>query len=433
MLQGKELSPEKRGGTKSWILYDWANSSFALMVQTAIFPIFFKSDYLAGGLGEAESTYWLGISASIASLLVAVSAPFLGAIGDLGGLRKKMLGGFLIAALLSTAGIYLLGQGQWKWASVLYIVGVAGFGCSNIFYDALLPSVSHARNRHRVSAQGFAAGYFGGTLPLLLAMALIEGYETFGFESKLLPTRLSFFIVALWWGLFSIPLFLNVPEGKSAARKKFIAALRQTPKEVWQVVKKALQYRPVWIFLLAYWFYIDGVNTIIKMASALGADLGFGTGDLILAILLVQLVGVPFALAGGWMGQRFGARLIIICGVLIYVLVTFYASFMTAEPVTLAGVSISPLYLMAIGIGMAQGTVQSLSRSLFASIIPEEEAAAFFGLYNIVGKSAAVLGPLLVGVVTKLTGTTQSGILSIVILFAIGLGLLAFMPKTENS
>jgi len=412
-----------------WILYDWANSAFALLILVAIYPYFFKT-YHAAGLAPEDSTLWYGLGASGASLFIALIAPLLGSIADLSGFRLRWLFGFAALGVLSTASLFFVGQGQWMIASALYVTGVIGFSGANLFYDALLVTVSGPRNRHLISSLGFSLGYLGSVLLLIFcAFGLIANHAAFGIAEKTTAVRLSFLLTAVWWAVFSLPLLLWTHEPVPADRVRPRAAIRHGIAQLIATARRIAGMRSVLLFLIGYFFYIDGVNTIIKMAAPLAADLAIPEADLQIAVIAVQIVGVPCAVAFGALAQRFGARNLLIAGATAYLGVTFYAGTMTSEPLRIAGLALSPIIVLALLIGAVQGGIQSLSRSYFAGLIPEHESAAFFGFYNVVGKSAAVLGPVLVGVVAKWTGSAQGGILALSVFFIIGLVILARLPR----
>lgn len=415
-------------GARSWILYDVGNSAFTLVVMTAVFPLFF-GNFWAKDLPAAQSTFWFGLAASFSGLIVALFSPFLGTLADLGGLRKRMLGIFALSGSVATFLLAFIPAGAWSLAIIAYAVGVICFSSANLFYDSLLCAVSSPENRHRVSAAGFSAGYLGSTLLLLACLLLIFRPALIGLSDGTEATRLAFILTALWWALLTVPLLRHTPEGAHRADcpglrhslRKTLPALRQTILQAWQI-------RPLVWFLTAYFFYIDGVNTIIRLAAKLASDIGVSQMDLMGAIILVQVVGVLFALLFGWLGQRLGARPLIAAGITLYLGVTLLASRLEADPWIIGPLSIPPVYVLGFGIGMAQGGVQSLSRSLFANLVPPDKAAAFFGLFNIVGKTSTILGPALVGTVAVLTGSSQSGFLALSLIFLTGLVLLFMAP-----
>ncbi|MGB5438701.1 MAG: MFS transporter [Gammaproteobacteria bacterium] len=403
-----------------WAMYDWANSAFATTVMAGFFPIFFK-DYWNAGLNPVDSTFRLGIANSLASLLIVLMAPLLGAVADRLAWRKAMLLAFALLGSLMTAGLYMVGQGDWQLAMFLYVFAVIGFSGSNIFYDSLLPFVSRGADMDRTSALGFSLGYLGGGVLLALNVGMTLRPQWFGLESSASAVRFSFLIVAAWWLVFSMPLFAFVKEPDGGRPGWSGQALLAGFRRVWKTLHELRQLRNVWLFLVAYWLYIDGVDTIVRMAVDYGLSLGFNRNNLILALLLTQFTGFPSALLFGRLGSRFGARAGILLGLFIYVLVTIWASRMTTA---------AEFYFLAVMIGLAQGGVQALSRSLYARMIPAGRSAEFFGFYNMLGKFAAIIGPIMMGWVGALSGNPRTGILSLLVLFLAGAFMLLMVKET---
>jgi UMF1 family MFS transporter len=403
-----------------WAMYDWANSAFATVVMAGFFPVFFK-DYWNAGLDPVDSTLRLGVANSLASLLIVLLAPLLGAVADRLARRKAMLLAFALLGSLMTAGLYLAGQGEWQLAMFLYVFAMIGFSGSNIFYDSLLPFVSHDKDMDRTSALGFSLGYLGGGLLLSLNVGMVWHPEWFGLADPASAVRGSFLIVAAWWLLFSIPLFLFVEEPGGDGSALSVQVLLAGFQRIWRTLHEVRQLQNIWLFLVAYWLYIDGVDTIVRMAVDYGLSLGFNQNDLILALLLTQFTGFPSALLFGRLGSRFGAKAGIFAGLLIYVLVTVWASVMTTA---------AEFYYLAVLIGLAQGGVQALSRSLYARMIPAGRSAEFFGFYNMMGKFAAIIGPVLMGWIGVLSGNPRTGILSLLVLFTAGAVLLVKVKES---
>jgi UMF1 family MFS transporter len=402
-------------------MYDWANSAFATTVMAAFFPIFFNV-YWSKGLEGTESTYYLAVGNAIASLVIVILAPVLGAIADTGRIRKRMLASFACLGLLATGALYLVAEGKWPFAILLYAIAVTGFSGANIFYDALLVIISKVDIRHRVSALGFALGYLGGGLLFLVNVLMYQYPQAFGLADGTEAVRWSFVTVAVWWAIFSLPILLWVDEpAPTSGRRRF--DVRRGFYSLAQTAKNLKQYRSAWLFLLAYWLYIDGVDTIVRMSVDYGLKIGLGQDSLIIAILMVQFIGFPAAIAFGRLGERYGARGGIWIAIWAYVGVTIFAYFMD---------SAAEMYVLAGAIGLVQGGIQALSRSLFSQLIPPEKNAEFFGFYNVVGKAAAVLGPLLVGLVTLITGNHRVGILSILVLFFAGMIVFWRVNITES-
>jgi UMF1 family MFS transporter len=404
-------------------MYDWANSAFATTVMAGFFPVFFKH-YWNVDVPVTESTFRLGLANSMASLLIVLTAPLLGAIGDYLGRRKRMLMGFAFLGLLMTGGLYLVGEGEWQLAATVYVLAVFGFSGSNIFYDSLLPFVSSRDDLDRTSALGFSLGYLGGGLLLGLNVLMTLKPQWFGLADAALAVRLSFVIVALWWLVFSLPLMVLVPEPENLPHGVTPRVLGIGFRRIGGTLRKIRRLRPVWLFLVAYWLYIDGVGTIVRMAVDYGLSLGFEQKSLILALLITQFTGFPASLLFGWIGSRFGPRAGIFLALLIYTVVTLYGAMMD---------SVEDFYLLAFAIGLAQGGIQALSRSLYARMIPSGHTAEFFGFYNMLGKFAAILGPLMIGLVGAMTGSPRAGILSLLVLFVAGAILLTRVnPDTAD-
>ncbi|OUS28753.1 MFS transporter [Thalassotalea sp. 42_200_T64] len=393
----------------SWAFYDWANSAFATVVMAGFFPIFFKQ-YWSAEVPAIESTYHLGIINSTASLIVVLISPILGAIADQMGRRKGFLLVFACLGVVMTGALYWVEQGQWLLASLLYIAGVIGFSGGNLFYDALLSVVSPLRSIDRVSALGFGLGYLGGGLLFAVNVWMTLQPEFFGLNDASEAVRVAFLCTALWWLLFSLPLLLFVDE-PAANKIGAIVAIKNSGKQLQHTLSQIRSLRHTFLFLLAYWLYIDGVDTIIRMAVDYGLSIGLASTDLITALLITQFVGFPAAIAFGHLGERIGSKRGILLAIAVYICVTLFSSFIQAA---------WQFYLLAVIIGLVQGGVQSLSRSLYVRLIPAGQHAEFFGFYNMLGKFAAVLGPVLVGWITLLSGSNRIGILSIVILFLAG-------------
>ncbi len=406
-------SPPSQGkAIFSWALYDWGNSAFATTVMAGFFPLFFKQ-YWCAGVDAATSTLRLGVTNSVASLAVAVLAPFLGAMADAGRNRKRWLAACTAIGALSTAGFTLAGPGEWTLAAPLFVAGSFGFMAGVVFYDSLLVFVAPPDKRERASALGYSLGYLGGGLLFAVNAYMATSPETFGLESKSDAVLVSFLTVAAWWGLWSIPLFVVVkePEPAGAATPAAGKLLLGSIREVASTFRKVRGHKNLFTFLLAYWLYIDGVDTVIRMAVDYGLSIGLGSADLIQALLVTQFVGFPAAIVFGRVGEKLGPKRGILLGIAIYFGVTTYAAFLKDA----AG-----FYTLAVVIGLVQGGVQALSRSLYASLVPPEHASEFFGFYNMLGKFAAILGPLLIGLSNAVTNQPRWSILTLLPLFAAG-------------
>ncbi len=398
----------------SWAFYDWANSAFATVVMAGFFPVFFKK-FWAANLAATDSTFWLGLVNSAASLLIVVSAPMLGAIADQAGAKKRFLIVFTSMGVLSSGSLFLLAQGQWGLALSVYLLGVLGFSGSNIFYDALLVDVAAPGSYERVSALGYALGYLGGGLLFAINVVMTLFPSWFGLADSAHAVRVSFLSVAFWWALFAVPIALWVAESKGLAPGGWNAAVRGGVRQLVDTLGHIRRLRVTFLFLVAYWFYIDGVDTIVRMAVDFGLSIGFEANSLMVALLITQFVGFPSALVFGRLGERWGVKRSILLAIGIYMLVIVGASRMDR---------VEEFYLLAVAIGLVQGGIQALSRALFASLIPSGQTAEFFGFFNMIGKFAAVLGPMLVGLTAALTGDSRLSLIPILLLFLIGAALL---------
>jgi UMF1 family MFS transporter len=434
------MKPKLHKSVWGWALYDWANSAFATTVMAGFFPIFFKK-YWSHGANVNESTAMLGLGNSIASLVLALTAPLLGAMADRASAKKKLLIFFSYAGVLMTACLYLVGKGQWGVAIFFYVMGIIGFSGANIFYDALLPSVSSEKNVDFISGMGFSLGYLGGGLLFGLNVLMTLFPAIFGLPDGSAAVRFSFLTVALWWGGFSVFTILWLPEDRSSILPK-TDAVRSGLRQFMTTLTNLRKTKAAFLFLMAYWFYIDGVDTIIRMAVDYGLSIGFSSNDLIVALLLVQFIGFPATLVFGWLGQKWGVRKSIFLAIGIYMAITLWGTMMTRT---------IEFYLLAVFIGLVQGGIQALSRSYYSRLIPPGQSGEFFGFYNMLGKFAAIIGPVLIGLVSlaarnilmpvsptpeQLTGVahlaSRWGIGSVLLLFIIG-GALFYFVDEDNA
>ena len=413
---------------RAWAMYDWAASSVQTTIMVAVFPIYFVK--VAGaGIAESGATQRLATINSIALLIIALVSPLLGAISDYRAAKKRFTAIFMGLGVVACCGLFLVGRGDLDLASWLFIAIMAGVAGSYVFYEALLPHIAAPGEIDRVSAAGYAVGYLGGGVLLAFNLAWIQMPALFGLPSgeglteseATLPARLAFLSVAVWWALFSIPLFRKVREppvriepderpGQSPVRVAFVR-LGETFREL-------RSYRQAFLMLLAFLIYNDGIQTIIKMATAYGTEIGIGQSALIGAILLVQFVGIPCTFLFGTVAGRIGAKRALFLGLLAYTVISILGYYMTTA---------AHFYVLAGLVGVVQGGTQALSRSLFASMIPQHKSGEFFGFFSIFEKFAGIFGPLIFAGTIAVTGSSRNAILSVIGFFAVGAALLALV------
>ena len=408
---------------KSWIMYDWANSAYSVVITTAIFPIYFKSVATEQGVEAVNSTAYLAYTVSIATLILAILGPILGAVANYEGMKKKLFFTFFTIGFVSTFSLALVPSDNWLLLLILYIFTAVGFHGANIFYDSFLVDVTTYERMDYVSAKGFGLGYIGSTIPFLLSIIIIISAQMEWISlSTSAASRLAFVITALWWATFTIPMLRHVTQQSGLPKPpRVVKASFQT---TWSTLKQIPQYRHVFIFLIAYFFYIDGVGTIIAMSTAYGTDLNISATTLLIVLFVTQLVAAPFAILYERRAKKHGPKRMLYVGISVYILVCIYAFFLKTA---------LDFWILAMLVATSQGGIQSLSRSYFAQIIPKEKASEFFGFYNIFGKFASIMGPLLVAMTAQLTGSTAYGVFSLVVLFIIGGILLRFVPNVSNA
>lgn len=413
---------------RAWAMYDWAISAVQTTIITAVFPIYFVK--VAGkGLAESGATQRLATINTIALLLMAVASPILGAISDYGAMKKRLLAIFMAVGLAAVAGMFCVHTGDLGLASALFILATVGATGSFVFYEALLPHIAESDEIDRVSTAGYALGYLGGGVLLAFNLAWIQKPEWFGLphgpglsESEAtLPVRLAFLSVAAWWVLFSIPLFRRVaepPRTLEADERRSEGRIRAAFTRLGETFHELRGYRQAFLLLLAFLIYNDGIQTIIKMATAYGTEIGIGQSALIGAILLVQFVGIPCSFLFGMLADRVGAKRSIFIGLLVYTGISVLGYFMKTG---------AHFYALAILVGTVQGGTQALSRSLFASMIPQHKSGEFFGFWSVFEKFAGIFGPLIFAGTIAVTGSSRNAILSVIAFFAIGAAILALV------
>ncbi len=409
---------------RAWALYDWANSVFMTII-ILVFPIYF-ADVAASGLSKVQATYYFARATTVSMLIVAVLSPFLGAAADTGAMKKKMLGAFLGLGVATTGGLYFVGQGDWVLGLLLFVFGNIGVTSSIVFYESLLPHIAGRDEVDRVSSAGYAIGYVGGGLMMAVALVAIVWPGTFGLKDAQSATRLSFLAAAVWWAAFSIPLFRHVPEppvpphlrrkpGESLAWLA-ISRLGQT---LWEVMR----FKQTLLFLIAFFIYNDGIGTIIRMASIYGREIGIEATHLMLALLLVQFVGIPFSFLFGMLAGKIGAKNAIFVSLATYLLISVLGWSMKTT---------FDFFLLAILVGTVQGGSQALSRSLFTTMVPKHKSSEFFAFFSVFEKFAGILGPAVFALVNSATGSSRGAILALIVFFVVGGALLAKVDVKEG-
>jgi MFS transporter, UMF1 family len=406
----------------SWAMYDWANSAFATTVMAGFFPVFLQK-FWSTGVDPTQTTSRLGYANAIAGAVIAVLAPILGAIADRGGRRKQFMFLWTLLGVGATAALYFVSKGLWFPALACFVLGTIGFNGGIVFNDSLLLDVAKPDELDRVSSFGYSLGYLGGGVLFLVNVIMVSKPAWFGLADAGQAVQVSFLTVAVWWLVFTIPVMRGVREQQRGPSLNLFAAIATGFRELGSTIAHVRRYRTIVLFLVAYWFYIDGVNTIIKMAVNYGTSLGLDTNKLLAALLMTQFVGFPAALFFGWLGDRIGPKRAILIGLVVYAGITVYAYFLDSE---------AEFFVLAFVVGLVQGGVQSLSRSLFGRLVPAGKNAEFFGFFNMMGKFATVLGPLLIAIVASFTHNERASIISLVLLFVVGGGLLLRVPAGER-
>lgn len=407
---------------KSWALYDWANSAYSILITTAIFPLYFKAAAKEAGLAASTSTAYWGYANSFATLLISLCAPILGSIADFKGLKKRLFTFFFALGIVFTLLLAVVPSNQWLVLLICYMVTVIGFGGTNIFYDAFLVDVTTEERMNQISSRGYAMGYIGSTIPFIISIALIIlSQQNILPLSVTVASQAAFAITALWWGLFTIPMLKNV---KQVYYKEPVSnPISNGFKQLFETFRKIKLYRPLFLFLIAYFFYIDGVNTIITMSTAYGSDLGITSTNLLIILFATQVVAAPFAILYGKLADKFKGKTMLLVGIFVYIVICTYAYFLKTTV---------DFWILAMLVASSQGGIQALSRSYFAKLVPKENANEFFGFYSIFYKFAAILGPFLVGFTAQITGNTNSGVFSLILLFIIGGIILLRVPETTT-
>ncbi|MCS6927281.1 MAG: MFS transporter [Candidatus Binatia bacterium] len=410
----------ERPEVRAWVMYDWANSAFVTTVVAAVFPVYF-STVAAASLPAAVATAYFATATTIALSTIALLAPFLGALADAAGVRKRLLAVFVAIGVLATAGLFWVQRGEWQLAAALFVVANIGASGSFIFYDGLLPHVARDDEMDRISAAGYALGYLGGGVLLAFNLAWIQYPSVFGLPDAAAAARLAFLSVAVWWFGFSLPLFYRVvepPRWVDARERSRVSLVRLAVTRLGETLRALRVYKHAFLLLLAFLVYNDGIGTIIRMAAVYGTEIGLPSRALISAILLVQFIGIPCSLLFGALAERIGTKNGILLALVVYTVVSIVGYFMTQA---------WQFYLLAVLIGMVQGGSQALSRSLFARLIPRYRSSEFFAFFAICEKVAGIFGPALFAGISMATGSSRTAILAVILFFVVGGGLLVLV------
>ena len=418
---------------RAWAMYDWGISAYETTIVTAVFPTYFGL-FVAADLAGSTASAYQAFANSLTIAIVAVISPILGAMADYAAVKKKLLAVFLAGGLLSTGAMFLVGSGQWVLALVLFVLAGIGAQGSRVFYESLLPHIAEDDEMDRVSTAGYALGYLGGGLLLALNLGWIMRPDIFGLPSgenlsdaqQTLPWRLALLSVAVWWLLFSIPLFRRIPEPAAALEPSEVPGMNPAKVAVSRLVgtfRELRSYRQAGLMLLAFIVYNDGISTMQRMAAIYGAEIGIDRTALIGAILVVQFVGIPATFAYGMLAGVLGAKRSIFAGLVVFVGISALGYFMQTA---------AHFYTLAVLVGLVQGGVQGISRSLFASMIPKHKSGEFFGFYSVFSRFAAVFGPMLFGAIALSTGNSRNAIGFLVAFFVVGGIILAFVDVDEG-
>ncbi|MBT2569872.1 MFS transporter [Planococcus sp. ISL-110] len=411
----KKFSKEE----KSWALYDWGNSAYSIIITTAVFPIYYKASATEAGVSLSDSTAYLGYTIAIFTFILAMIGPILGTIADYEGMKKKFFTAFFLLGTISTALLAFVPSDNWLLMLICYVFAALGATGANLFYDAFIVDVTTEKRMNSVSAFGYGLGYIGSTIPFLISIAIILLAQNEVLPiSTITASRIAFLITAVWWACFSIPMFRHVKQRYYIEREP--NPVHQSFKRLGKTIREIRQYRALFLFLIAYFFYIDGVGTIISLSTAYGTDLGLSATNLLIVLFVTQVVAAPFAILYGRLANRFTGKKMLYVGICVYIVVCIYAFFLE---------TITDFWILAMLVATSQGGIQALSRSYFGKLVPKENSNEFFGFYNVFGKFAAITGPLLVAVTSQVTGNSSMGVFSLVILFVIGLIVLSRVPE----
>lgn len=412
---------QRKRAINAWVMYDWANSAFATTIMAAVLPVYYAQVAGATLGGNLATVYW-AYTSSISLLVAAVLSPILGAVADFRGMKKRFLAAFMAIGVVGTALLYFVKTGDWFMASAFFVLGELGFAGSLVFYDSLLPHIAGPEEIDQVSSRGYALGYLGGgiLLAINLAMIMLAPEALTG-----LMTRLTFLTVALWWFVFSIPVlrWVSEPKNRVLAGESGVNPVLVSFRRLGRTFRDIRRYRDLFIFLVAFWFYNDGIGTIIKMATIYGAEIGIGQTTLIGTLLMVQFVGIPFAFLFGWLAKKIGTKPSIYLSLLVYTGISIMGYFLSQE---------WQFWALGVAVATVQGGSQALSRGLFGRLVPKSKSAEFFGFFSVSEKFAGIVGPFIFGVVGQVMGNSRLAIISLIIFFVVGAALLSKVNVEEG-
>jgi len=407
-----------RRDLRAWAMYDWANSAFWTTIVAAIFPIYFQK-VAAAGLAPAVATSRFAWGTTWSILVMAIVAPLLGSVADRAPIKKKLLGLFVGIGATATAAMFFIGRGEWMFALALFMIGNVAVAASIVFYESMLPHIAAPAELDRVSTAGYAMGYVGGGVLLAINIVMMAQPAWFGLPDKETAVRASLASVAVWWVVFSIPLFRRVPEPPvSLAPREQGGGFGGAVRGLFHTLAELRRYRNAFLLLLAFLLYNDGVQTIIRMATIYGSEIGLDDNAMIGALLVTQFIGIPFAFLFGMLADRIGAKAAIFIGLAVYAVISVLGYYMRTS---------TEFFALAVMVGMVQGGTQALSRSLFASMIPKEKSSEFFAFFGVFERYAGVLGPAVFAWVVSHSGSSRNAILSVLVFFVAGAAILTFV------
>lgn len=413
---------EKKRAQFAWVMYDWANSAFVTTITAAVLPVYYASVAAANLAPNLRTAYW-GYTSAIALLLIALMGPVMGAMADFRGAKKKFLTAFASIGILGSALLFFVTEGDWLMASLFYILGNVGFAGANVFYDSLLPHVADENERDQLSSRGYAFGYLGGGI--LLAINLFMIMSAPDGETSALMSRISFLMVGAWWLIFTIPLlkWVKEPVRRILKGEENFNPVQASFSRLAYTFGEIRKYKELFKFIIAFWLYNNGIGTIIVMATIYGTELNFSQTTTIGTLLMVQFVGIPFAILFGWLGKKIGTKKSIFISLGVYSAIAIGGYFMVQE---------IHFWILGFGVAMVQGGSQALSRSLFSRMVPKSQSAEFYSFFSVSEKVAGTVGPLLFGLVSTIMGGSRLSIVSLIIFFIVGGFLLTRVDEEEG-